>query len=170
MVKKYIKSIYKRLKTSIYTRKIKRTVKSYGEKLQVNGKSYATDKTVLGNNVNFNGMRIKGIGSVTIGSNFHSGTECLMISHIHNYDYGKAIPYDETSIAKDIVIDDNVWFGDRVIVLGGVHIGEGAIIQAGSCVVNDIPSCAIAGGHPAKVFKYRDVEHYNKLKNEKLVF
>lgn len=48
-----------------------------------------------------------------------------------------------------------------MIVLGGVIIREGAIIQAaGSVVVDDIPKCAIAGGHPAKVFKYRDREHY----------
>ena len=48
--------------------------------------------------------------------------------------------------------------------LGGVHIGEGAIIQAGSVVVSDIPPYAIAGGHPAKVFKYRDIDHFEYLK------
>lgn len=54
-------------------------------------------------------------------------------------------------------------FGDYT---GGVLIGEGAIIQAGSVVVSDIPACAIAGGHPAKVFKFRDKEHYYRLKEE----
>ena len=56
--------------------------------------------------------------------------------------------------------------GSRVIILGGVTIGEGAIIQVGSVVVSDIPDYAIAGCHPAKVFKYRDKEHYYKLKQE----
>jgi len=50
---------------------------------------------------------------------------------------------------------------------GNITIGEGAIIQAGSVVVSDIPKYAIAGGDPAKVFKYRDIEHYEKLKKEK---
>ena len=50
--------------------------------------------------------------------------------------------------------------------MGGVTIGEGAIIQAGSVVVSNIPKYAIAVGHPAKVFKYRDIEHYKKLKEE----
>jgi len=50
--------------------------------------------------------------------------------------------------------------------LGDVTIGEGAIIQAGSVVVNDIPKYTIAGGHPAKVFKYRDAAHYERLKEE----
>ncbi|MCQ2964441.1 MAG: acyltransferase, partial [archaeon] len=73
---------------------------------------------------------------------------------------------DKTVISKEVVIEDNVWLGNRVIVLPGVTIGEGAIIQAGSVVVSDIPKCAIAGGHPAKVFKYRDIGHYEKLKKE----
>lgn len=88
----------------------------------------------------------------------------MMITQIHNYDNGKKIPYDDTYIYKDIIIEDNVWLGSRVIILGGVTIGEGSIIQAGSVVVKDIPKYAIAGGHPAKVFKYRDIEHYEKLK------
>jgi acetyltransferase-like isoleucine patch superfamily enzyme len=50
--------------------------------------------------------------------------------------------------------------------LPGVRIGEGAIIQAGSTVVKDIEKYGIAGGHPAKVFKYRDIDHYEKLKKE----
>ena len=160
MINKSIKKIFR----SFYTNKVKKQAQSIGMGLKVNRKSSVTNKTILGDNVNFNGMRISGGGVVRIGNNFHSGMDCLMISENHNYDKGKAIPYDDTYICKDITIDDNVWLGDRVIVLAGSHIGEGAIIQAGSVVVNDIPAYAIAGGHPAKPFKNRDVEHYNKLK------
>ena len=143
-----------------------RTVKSYGENLRINGITKLNSNTVLGNNVNFNGMEIQGFGNVVIGNNFHSGPDCLMITQVHNYDHGTEIPYDSTNIVKDITIEDNVWLGARVIVLGGVTIGEGAIIQAGSVVVSDIPKYGIAGGAPAKVFKYRDIEHYEKLKAE----
>ena len=61
-------------------------------------------------------------------------------------------------------------FLNNVIVLPGVTIGEGVVIQAGSVVVKDIPALSVAGGHPAKVFKTRDIEHYNELKNQKLFF
>jgi acetyltransferase-like isoleucine patch superfamily enzyme len=91
----------------------------------------------------------------------------MMITQNHNYDHGTMIPYDDTYIFKDIHIEDNVWLGNRVIILGGVTIGEGAIIQAGSVVVKNIPKYAIAGGHPATVFKYRDIKHYEKLKSAK---
>jgi len=104
---------------------------------------------------------------VRIGNNFHSGPGCLIIAQNHNYDHGAAIPYDDTYIVKPVRIEDNVWIGSRVIILGDVTIGEGAIIQAGSVVTSDIAACGIAGGHPAKVFKWRDKEHYYKLKEER---
>ncbi len=140
-----------------------RIVKSHKGDVYIGGKTYLTTKTVLGKNVNFNGMKIRGNGNVVFGDNFHSGEDCLIITSNHNYDNGSAIPYDSTNIDKDVVFGDNVWLGSRVIVLGGVTIGEGAIIQAGAVVVNDIPPLAIAGGSPAKVFKYRDKEHYYNL-------
>jgi acetyltransferase-like isoleucine patch superfamily enzyme len=112
-------------------------------------------------------MHIFGEGRVTIGDNFHSGAGCEIITHIHNYDHGDAIPYDSTYLHKDVTIEDNVWLGRHVLIIGGVVIGEGAIIQAGSVVVGNIPACAIAGGHPARVFKQRDIGHYQRLKKEK---
>ena len=43
-------------------------------------------------------------------------------------------------------------------------------IQAGSVVVSDIEPCSIAGGHPAKVFKMRNEQHYYELKSENKFF
>ena len=166
MIKRFAHGICRFLCTGL----VKMRIRDYGQDLRVNKLSVVTKSTKLGNNVNFNGMHISGMGKVEIGDNFHSGTECMIITSFHNYDMGCKIPYDDTYVSKDVVIEDNVWVGSRVIILGGVHIGEGAIIQAGSVVVNDIPPCGIAGGHPATVFKSRDIEHYNKLKSEKMFF
>ena len=151
------------LKRSIQTAKALHTVKKHGVETHVNAKCLFTRQCEFGNNCNFNGMTVRGWGHVFFGDNFHSGQDCLIITHVHNYK-GDAIPYDNTYIHKDVKIEDNVWLGDRVIVLGGVTIGEGAIIQAGSVVVKDIPPLAIAGGHPAVPFKCRDKEHYDRLK------
>ena len=151
--------------SSYFTYIVKKKCAKYKEPLKVNGFTRVTKKTFLGKNVNFNGMTITGCGSVFIGDNFHSGVGVLMITQNHNYE-GLSIPYDSTYICKDIIIEDNVWIGSRVIILGGVIIGEGAIIQAGAVVVKNIPKYAIVGGNPAKVFKYRNVQHYEKLKKE----
>ncbi len=147
----------------LFTVRIKKKVASYQEPLYVNGYSTATPKTFLGRNVNFNGMEIGGCGTVKIGDNFHSGKRCSIITQNHNYE-GEKIPYDTTYICKDVTIEDNVWLGNEVIILGGVTIGEGAIVQAGSVVVKDVPKYAIVGGAPARQFSERNKEHYEKLK------
>ena len=72
----------------------------------------------------------------------------------------------KTFTRKQVIIDDYVWIGSDVIISGNVHIGEGAIVAIGSVVVKDVPRCAIVGGNPAKIIKYRDVEHFEKLKAE----
>ena len=161
---KNCKHFFLEMKVKHYTQRVRRQAASCGNYLRVNHKSNVSNNTHLADHVNFNGMEISGGGTVRIGSYFHSGRNCLMISQNHNYDSGTEIPYDSSYIYKDIVIEDFVWLGDRVIVLAGSHIGEGAIIQAGSVVCGDIPACAIAGGHPAKVFKYRDKDHFYELK------
>lgn len=161
---KYIKNILTYFFTFLAIRKIG----NYKTKPKVNFYSRFTKNTFLGSNCHFNGLIIRGNGKVIIGDNFHSGKDVLIINSYHKYDGGDAIPYDtKEMINKDVIIRDNVWIGDRVIILGGVTIGEGAIIQAGAVVVKDIPNFAVAGGNPAKVFKFRDVEHYCNLKNKK---
>ncbi len=45
-----------------------------------------------------------------------------------------------------IIIDDWVFIGARTLILPGVHIGEGAIVAAGSLVTKNIPSMEVWGG------------------------
>ena len=165
----YLVITWKNIRRVYFTSIIKFLCKKYGQGLKVNGYSYFTKGIVeVGNNCNFNGMIIQAgkESKIKIGNYFHSGQECLIIAQNHNYE-GTKIPYDSTYISKDVIIEDCVWFGSRVTVLGGVTIGEGAIIQAGSVVSSNIPAYSIAGGNPARVFKYRDWEHYEELKREK---
>lgn len=153
--------IKRKIKKWLYQRAL-RKAGSVGNNVYVNGESTFTRTSVIGSDCHFNGMMIRGKGKVTIGDGFHSGSGCHIISEIHNY-HGTKLPYDDTYIEKPVTIGNNVWLGINVIVLGGVTIGDGAIIQAGSVVVSDIPPLAIAGGHPAKVFSQRDKAHYEKL-------
>lgn len=79
--------------------------------------------------------------------------------------YGKEvsrIPFGGES--KITEIGNDVWIGDRVLIMGGVKIGDGAIIAAGAVVTKDVPPYAVVGGVPAKVIKYRfNAETIKKL-------
>lgn len=55
----------------------------------------------------------------------------------------------------DIVIGDDVWIGDRAIVLSGVKIGRGAVIGAGCVVTKDVNPYEIVIGNPMRVLKKR---------------
>lgn len=61
----------------------------------------------------------------------------------------------EAETKGPIILGDDVWLGENVMVLSGVKIGKGAIVAAASVVVKDVPPYAIVGGNPAKVIKYR---------------
>lgn len=140
-----------------------RTITKYGVDLRINNPCVFTGDVEIGDHCNFNGMQILGGGKVLIGNYFHSGTECMIITQNHNYE-GDMIPYDNTYVFKKVEIEDCVWFGNRVLVTGNVKIGEGAIVAAGSVVCKDVPPLAIVGGNPAQIIKYRDRDHYYRLK------
>jgi maltose O-acetyltransferase len=55
------------------------------------------------------------------------------------------------TFAKPITIGDRVWLGAGAIVMPGVTIGDDVTIGAGSLVTTDIPSGALAFGHPCRV-------------------
>lgn len=93
----------RQIKQMAYLLYAKRTLAKYGNNLRVNGPCKFTKTTVVGDNVNFNGMHIQGKGLVSIGNNFHSGIECMIISANHNYE-GESLPYDNTVICKKITI------------------------------------------------------------------
>ncbi len=158
---------YRGILRKVYTLEIKITAGKYGNNLTVNYPCRIGSNVFLGENTNFNGIYISEGGNVFIGNNFHSGKNVQIIVEHHNYE-GSKLPYDETYIHKNVIIEDNVWLGNNVIILGGVTIGEGAIIQAGSVVSMSIPPCAVAGGNPAKPFMYRDINHYEQLKEKKI--
>ncbi len=55
--------------------------------------------------------------------------------------------------AHEVIIGNNVWIGAHAIILKGVVIGDNAVIATGSVVTQDVPSCAVAAGNPARVVK-----------------
>ena len=57
-----------------------------------------------------------------------------------------------------VIIGNDVWIGKRVMVMGGVTIGDGAVIAAGAVVTRDVPAYAVVGGVPSRIIKYRFTE------------
>jgi Acetyltransferase (isoleucine patch superfamily) len=91
------------------------------------------------------------------------------IDRVSTYPFGdlylKHKSYKVNSTTKGpVTIGNDVWIGRGAKILSGVSIGDGAVIAAGSLIVKNIPSYAVAGGNPARIIKYRfDEETRSKL-------
>lgn len=119
-------------------------------------------------------MPIIEIGNrVMIGFNFTGlsnsklliGDDCLIASNVfistenHGMEPGKEKYINQELITKDVIIENNCWIGEKVIILPGVTIGEWSIIGAGSIVTKNIPPYCMAAGNPAKIIKKYNLEN-----------
>jgi maltose O-acetyltransferase len=78
------------------------------------------------------------------------GVEFIPGSHF----IGNALRRAGKGTAKPISIGDGTWIGAKSIILGGVTIGEGCIVAAGSVVTQNIPSNCMVAGVPARIKRH----------------
>tara|TARA_B100000925_G_scaffold131942_1_gene98678 strand:+ start:11242 stop:11844 length:603 start_codon:yes stop_codon:yes gene_type:complete len=67
--------------------------------------------------------------------------------------------YDRTDYVaspKEVSIEDNVWIGEKSIILKGTKIGANSIIGAGSVVSGEVPPNTIYAGNPAREIRKLD--------------
>jgi acetyltransferase-like isoleucine patch superfamily enzyme len=55
--------------------------------------------------------------------------------------------------ARPIAIERNVWIAAGATIIGGVTVGENAVVAAGSVVTRDVPANTLVGGNPARVIR-----------------
>ncbi|HST39707.1 MAG TPA: acyltransferase [Conexibacter sp.] len=84
-------------------------------------------------------------GGITIGRNVNITSYSLLMTAKHTLDAPDFI--DEYA---PIEIHDRAWLALRCTVLGGVTIGEGAVVAAGAVVTRDVAPFTVVGGIPAR--------------------
>ena len=97
------------------------------------------------------------INKIKIGNNLLTGRWVTISDNDHgssNYEILSLPPVKRPLVSKGpVVIEDNVWIGDKATILAGVTIGKGAIIAANAVVTQDVPPFYIAAGVSAKIIK-----------------
>ncbi len=112
----------------------------------------------VGNNTAFN-MNVH--INASVGGEIRIGEWCLIGPNVvmrtagHQYDDPNLFICRQGHSVGDITVADDVWIGASAVVLGGVEIGRGAVVGAGSVVTKDVPPLAVVAGVPARVIKLR---------------
>ena len=87
---------------------------------------------------------------VTIGHHTITAKDLLILAGSHDVE-----SFEPTADGQEVEIGPGCWIGTRVTILGGVKIGKGCVIGAGSLVRTSLPDYSIAAGVPARVIKQR---------------
>lgn len=157
-VRKIIKKIVFSIVDKVYTIQKLYDISNIDSRARIDATSYGYTK----NSFKFH----RKDDSITIGKYCSIADDVVIISSGgHNYRHVSTYPfidlyhfdgsYKDTFSKGPVVIKNDVWLGFRCTVLSGVTIGNGAVVAAGSVVVDDVPDYAIVGGIPAKIIKYR---------------
>ena len=131
-------------------------LKRCGKKVNIEKGAIFSAKVSLGDFSGI-GMNSRINGDCSIGDYVMMGCDVVVITRNHAFDRTD-IPMMHQGFEEErpVVIGNDVWIGDRVIIMPGVHVGDGSIIAAGAVVTHDVPPYTIVGGVPAKVIKSRE--------------
>ena len=100
---------------------------------------------------------ITAVNSIRFGNNVLTGKRILVTDNAHGASDRSLLDLPPTLrplySKGPVVIEDNVWIGEKASIMPGVTIGKGSIIAANSVVTHDIPPYSIAAGTPARIIK-----------------
>ena len=151
-------SLLKKIKTYLQCR----TAKGYEQWLRKQG-------VVIGKNLrlfNHNSIRfdITTPGLITVGDNVSITADVSILTHDFCSSVFREKYHDYLPGRSKVIIGNNVYIGQKAIILRGVTIGDNVIIAAGAIVTKDVPSDSVVAGVPARVVCTLD-EYYQKRKS-----
>lgn len=124
------------------------------------------DGSIIGDHAILDARR----GGIIIGKSVNIASNVSIYTDQHDYNN----PFFESSKEKTgpVIIDDRAWIGPNVIILHGVHVGEGAVIAAGAVVTKDVNPFTVVGGIPARYItdRSRNLEYEFTGKDRSLFY
>ena len=122
------------------------------------GKNTFTPTLTIGDHCNIGDYNhISAINNISIGDGLLTGRYVTITDHGHgNLSSENSIipPAQRDLVSKgEVIIGNNVWIGDKAIILPGVHIGDNVIVAANTAVTKDVPCNCVVAGAPGRIVK-----------------
>jgi virginiamycin A acetyltransferase len=126
--------------------------------------SRVTWRTTIEPHTSFSGpLVVRGVGEVSFGRWNAVGEELRIVSSDHDMSVASMniaqldlLGLEQRHVVRSPVrVDNATWIGDRVTLLSGAHVRDGAVIGAGSVVRAEVPPFTVAAGVPARVVRPR---------------
>ena len=126
-----------------------------GQHVQMAGIRTSGQKVSIGKGTVINqGCLLYTTGGIIIGENVSISSGVWLVTGTHDINDPQFI-----DLYKPIIIGDYVWIGTRATLLGGITIGNGAVIMAGAVVTHDVNPYEVVGGVPARVIRHRKLQN-----------
>lgn len=130
---------------------------SCGKDVNIEHKAFfhSGSDVAIGNNSGI-GINAQLSGKITFGDYVMMGRDVIIMTRNHEF-FNTDIPMSQQGFKEErpVFISSDVWIGDRVIILAGVHVGQGVIIGAGSVVTKNVPPYTVVAGVPARIIRAR---------------
>jgi len=139
-----------------------------GDNCEIGARLHVEDRGTLtiGHHTTIRGNTyISSVANIKIGDYVIISNHCIIRDHnSHPTSPSRRLAMSKSGFYSDlwsnrhaeslpIVIKDNVWIGEKSIILKGITIEVGAIVATGSVVTKDVPPYTIVAGNPAKIVK-----------------
>ena len=103
------------------------------------------------------GTSIRSAKKITIGESAMIASDVTITDSDWHGIYDRT---DYVATPKEVVIEENVWIGEKSIILKGTKIGKNSIVGAGSVVSGEVPENVVYAGNPAREVKKLDQEDF----------
>lgn len=100
---------------------------------------------------------IGAVNKIIIGNNVLMGSKVYITDHHHgttDIDDLEKQPVDRELYSKgNIIIEDNVFIGDNVVIMPGVKVGRNSVLAASTVVTKCVPPFSVVCGIPGKIME-----------------
>lgn len=122
-----------------------------GHSIKINDNTYIGPRSIIG-----------GAATICIGYRCQIGANVSLIAENHQFDNDNEI-INQGVTRKGIVVGDDCWIGNNVIILDGVEIGSGCVIGAGAVVTKSFSNNSVIVGNPARLLKSRNLRQDSEV-------